>query len=132
MVACIGSLHAVAGGFEALAAASEKWLLVGDGFWQRRPSPAFMEALGGASEDELPALDGLLARGDARCVSVASDEDWDRYEWTLIANALGWADANPGDPLEPAVRAYAEAARARVSLPGGRGTLGFALVLYRA
>ena len=131
LVACIGSLHAVAGGLDALAAASERWLLVGDGFWRRRPSPALLDALGGATEDELPTLAGLLARGDARYLSVATDEDWDRYEWTLIANALAWADAHPGDPLEPAVRAYAESARARVALPGARGTLGFALVLYR-
>jgi len=61
---------------------------------------------------------------------VASDEAWDRYEWTLIANGLAWAAAHPDDPLAGAVAARAREARARLLTEGGRDTLGFALVLF--
>src|SRR4051812_27659787 len=56
LVACIGSMHAVEGGLAELAGRGRA-VLVGDGFWRRRPEPAYLEALGGASEDELPYLD---------------------------------------------------------------------------
>ena len=130
VVACIGSMHAVPDGFASLVACGRPggFLLIGDGFWQRRPSAAFLEALGGATEDELPTLDGLLSRGSAEYLAVTSEEEWDRYEWTLIGNAFAHVAAHPE---ADDVRAYAERARARVSLPDGRGTIGFALVLYR-
>src|SRR4051794_213170 len=121
LVACLGSIHAVAGGFHELASLSSRWLLVADGFWRRTPSPEYLEALGGATEDELTDLPGLIARGDASYVAVTTDEEWDRYEWTLIHNLLAAGK-----------RERAERARARWAMPGGRDTLGFALVLYRA
>jgi hypothetical protein len=52
---------------------------------------------------------------------VASEADWDRYEWRLILNA-----ERAG---HPALAERAARARARLALPGGRETLGFALVL---
>ena len=58
---------------------------------------------------------------------VASDEDWARYEETLIAN--GEAELAQGD--DPALRAWVEAARARWEHPDGKDTLGFALLTLR-
>ena len=55
--------------------------------------------------------------------SVASDQDWDRYEWRLILNS-----ERSG---LPELRERAEAARRRLALPHGRETLGFALVLLK-
>jgi SAM-dependent methyltransferase len=137
LVACIGSMHAVDGGLAELAshAAPDGLVLIGDGFWRREPPSAYLEALG-ASADELPHLPGLLATGDAAglepaYVAVTTDDEWDRYEWTLIHNGLRWAAEHPGDPLAADVAAWARRARARVLVPGGRDTLGFALVLFR-
>ena len=54
---------------------------------------------------------------------MASETDWDRYEWTLILNAERHG--------APELRERAAQARRRLTLPGGRETLGFALVLLR-
>lgn len=63
--------------------------------------------------------------------SVASEADWDRYEWRLILNAERWAAAHPADPGAPALRQRAHVAGERITMPDGRETLGFALVLLR-
>jgi hypothetical protein len=55
--------------------------------------------------------------------SVASEADWDRYEWTQILNS-----ERDGDPV---LRERAQQARRRLTMPGGRDTLGFALLLMR-
>jgi hypothetical protein len=55
---------------------------------------------------------------------VASEADWDRYEWRLILNA-----ERSGIP---ALRERAQQARGRITMPGGRETLGFALLLLQA
>lgn len=103
-------------------------VVYGEGFWRTRPSPAFLDALGGATEDELSDLDGLnaaiVAAGftclDAR---LASEDDWAQYEETLAANA-----ERHGSPES---RAYAERIRRRRALPDGTDTLGFALFVLR-
>ncbi len=86
----------------------------------------FPDALGGATADEPPDYGGLLNAAQAAALtpvyaSVASEADWDRYEWRLILNA-----ERAG---HPALAERAARARARLALPGGRETLGFALVL---
>ena len=142
LVICIASSHAL-GGFPAALgelrrlAAPGGLVLLGEGFWRRPPSTEYLDALGGASADELPDLTGLArAAEDAGLtplhLSVASDADWDRYEWRLILNAERWATAHEDDPGGPALRERARRARERVTMPGGRETLGFALVLLCA
>lgn len=124
----VGSSHAL-GGFPAALTALKRLgrvVLYGEGFWRRRPSDAFLAALGGASVDELSDLDGLRRAAvdaglDIRHEWVASDEDWARYEETLAANAERHGTA---DTL-----AYAQRIRARRALTDGTDTLGFALVL---
>jgi SAM-dependent methyltransferase len=127
----VGSSHAH-GGFpvavEALRALAPV-VLYGEGFWQRPPSEDFLSALGGATVEELPDLDGLRAgvRGvgfDIVHESCASEEDWARYEETLAANAERHH--------APDTRAYARQIRRRRALPGGTDTLGFALLVLRA
>ena len=64
-------------------------------------------------------------------VRVASEADWDRYAWTLIANGERFL-AERRDASEAAdLRARVNASRDRITAPGGRGTMGFALVLLR-
>jgi SAM-dependent methyltransferase len=102
--------------------------LYGDGFWQRRPSPEFLTALGDATEDELTDLDEL--RGVIRDAgfeilheSIAGEGDWQRYEETLAATAERHDT--------PESLAYARRIRDRRGIPGGAETLGFALFVLR-
>ena len=126
----VGSSHAL-GGFPAVLEALRDLggsALYGEGFWRRPPSEEFLAALGGATADELPDLDGLRAavRGVGFAITrewLASDEDWARYEETLAANAERHDT--------PETLAYARRIRHRRALPGGTDTLGFALLVLR-
>lgn len=133
LVVCVASSHAIGGFPEALGALRGLTepggqVLLGEGYWRRPPSDEYLEALGGASAEELPDYPGLIHAAEAAGLtpvyaSVAGEADWDRYEWRLILNSER-AGA-------PELRERAERARRRLTLPGGRETLGFALVLLR-
>jgi SAM-dependent methyltransferase len=132
LTACLGSIHALGGlapGLERMATLTRPggWVLLADGFWSREPDPAYLANLG-ASRDELPDRSELLLAGarhglTTTYVAETTEQAWDRYEWTLIHN--GELDGRPE------VREWAARARARYAGPGGRGTLGFALMLMR-
>jgi cyclopropane fatty-acyl-phospholipid synthase-like methyltransferase len=141
LTACIGSSHALGGLDDALARLSELTrpgghVLLGDGFWAAEPPQAYLDALGGATRDELPdGLAALVRHGDrhglrAAHVRVASAEDWDRYEWTLMANGERHLAAHPDAPEAEGLRAWNDRSRELLLGPGGRGTMGFALILY--
>ena len=135
LVCCIASSHAIGGWDEALREEARlgRQALVGEGFWRREPTESYLrDALGGATRDELPTydelLDGARAAGwEVVDASVASDEDWARYEETLIAQGEAHL---AGDP-DPDLRAWVDAARTRWDHPDGRDTLGFALLTLR-
>ncbi len=139
LVCCLASSHAVGpwadalSGLAALARADGGLGLVGEGFWRREPSAGYLEALGGASADELPlGLEGLEAGARAAGwevvdTAVASDADWKAYEETLIVNG----EAALEDEDDPGLREWVEAARARWEHPDGRDTMGFALLTLR-
>lgn len=103
-------------------------VVYGEGYWMATPSGEFLQALGGATIDELPDLAGLRsAVSDAGFEIVheelAGEEDWAAYELALVANAERHGDA---DAL-----AYAGRIRERRALPDGGRTLGFALLVLR-
>ena len=135
---CLGSSHALGGlepALERLAAwiGADGAVLLADGFWQREPDPAFLEALGGASPDELPSYEGLMRAGRAAglepvWVATSSQRDWEDYEWSLIANGDAYVRAHPE---AVGVRDWIARARERLLAPGGRDTIGFALVVMR-
>jgi SAM-dependent methyltransferase len=139
LVCCLASSQAIGGweqalgGLHALARPDGGLGLVGEGFWQRPPSAGYLEALGGASPDELPdGLAGLEAGARGAGWEVleaveASGDDWAAYEESLIAN--GEAELAEGD--DPELRAWVDAARARWEHPDGKDTLGFALLTLR-
>jgi SAM-dependent methyltransferase len=127
----VGSSHAHGGFPEALAVLRilAPVALYGEGFWQRPPAGDFLQALGGATVDELADLAGLhaaIARAGFAVVheSVAGSEDWAHYEETLTVNAERHDT--------PDTRAYAQRIRARRALPGGTDTLGFVLLALSA
>jgi SAM-dependent methyltransferase len=110
-------------------------VLYGDGFWRREPIPEYLAALG-AEADELPDYGGLAGAGmDAGLtplyIAASSDDDWDRYEWGLLHSAERYAAAHPDEPGIDGLLEWAHAGRDRYLGPGGRDTLGFALVLFR-
>lgn len=121
-----GGFPEALGALAALARPGGGRVLLGEGFWRRPPSPAFLDALGGATADELPlGLDALLdaARAvglESLATAVASDADWAAYEDGLATEAERYDD---GDAV-----AYAGRIRARHALADGRTTLGFALL----
>ena len=130
----VGSSH-VHGGYPAALgalrslAAPGGTVIYGEGYWREPPTPAFLDALGGATEDELDNLGGLrsnvLSAGfDIASLTEAGEADWAAYEETLAANA-----ERDGGP-ETAV--YARRIRERRALPEGTSTLGFALFVLRA
>src|SRR4051812_2009310 len=93
----VGSSH-VHGGYPAALGtlrtlvADGGAVVYGEGYWREEPSPGFLAALGGATEDELDTFGGLrsaaVAAGfEIEAVAEASDADWTRYEETLAANA---------------------------------------------
>jgi hypothetical protein len=138
-VACVASSHAIGAWDEALRglaglARPGGLGLVGEGFWRRPPGAGYLERLGGASADELPAgLDALEAGARAAgwevlAAAVASDRDWAAYEETLIANGEAELARRGSDPD---LRAWIDAARARRDGEGGRDTMGFALLTLR-
>ena len=141
LAVCIASSHALGGfpaaleGLRELVAPGGQ-VLLGEGYWRRPPSAEYLDALGQASAGELAGYGGLLeAAGDAGLTTlwscVASERDWDRYEWTLVLNCERWAAQHAGDPAAEALRERAAGARLRMAMAGGRETLGFALLLLR-
>jgi SAM-dependent methyltransferase len=141
LVICIASSHAIGGFPDALGAlrdltAPGGQVLLGEGFWRRPPSDEYLVALGDASADELADYPGLMRAAEEAGLTplyscVASEADWDRYEWRLVLNAERWAAANPDDPGADLLVERARRARERMSMPAGRETLGFTLTLLR-
>ncbi|HEX8207616.1 MAG TPA: methyltransferase [Solirubrobacteraceae bacterium] len=139
VVVCIASSHAFGSWSDALVgmrslARPGGRALVGEGFWRREPTDSYLQALGGATVDELPFHDGLLdgaraAGWEVEDERVASDADWTRYEETLIANGERHLASREG---APELRAWVEAAKGRWNHPDGRDTLGFTLLTLRA
>ena len=130
LVVCIASSHALGGFPEALGRLRDlgTQVLLGEGYWRREPSREYLQALGDATREELPDYGGLFDAAQEAGLTplwscVASERDWDRYEWTQVVNA----ERHGGEQL----RERARGARRRLTLPGGRETLGFALVLLR-
>ena len=65
LVVCVASSHALGGFPGALGTlrglvAGGGRVLLGEGYWQREPSPAYLDALGGTSADELGSYTELL------------------------------------------------------------------------
>ena len=104
-------------------------LLLGEGFWEREPTPAQLAAMPIPLEQcrSLPDLVDLALDHGYRllALSQASLDEWDDFE---SRHALGWERwllANPDSPHADEIRAQADTHR-QAWLRGWRGVLGLA------
>src|SRR3954453_17191485 len=105
LVVNVAASHAFGSWDEALAALASLvrpggQVLFGEGYWRRAPPAAVLRALG-ARADELPDLAGLVRGAEAvglRALQlvVASEDDWDRYEWRLDRQGEGGGGRRAG------------------------------------
>ncbi|MGG1676046.1 SAM-dependent methyltransferase [Neobacillus sp. NRS-1170] len=137
---CIGSTHAL-GGLESTLETMKRlvrkngFLLIGEGYWKQTPSAEYLAALGGAEESELRShAENVKAGEELGLVPlwsyVASEEDWDEYEWLYSMSIENYCLENPEDPDYDAMLERIRAWR-RTYLTWGRDTLGFGLYLFR-
>lgn len=139
VVLSVGAAHAFGGLLPALSAArghlaADGCVLVGDGFWEREPTPAALDALGASSaefDDLATTVDRVTADGWTPVYGhVSTAEEWDDYEWAWTGSLARWALDNPGDPGSAAAREAAQEHRDGW-LRGYRGVLGFVTLLLR-
>ncbi|MBA4865469.1 class I SAM-dependent methyltransferase [Streptomyces sp. PSKA54] len=140
LVLSVGAAHAFGGLLPTLRAARGHLapggsVLVGDGFWEREPDRATLDAGFAADEfaDLATTVDRVVADGWLPVYGhVSTLEEWDDYEWSWTGTLTRWALDHPDDPGHDDALKAANAHR-EAWLRGYRGTLGFVtLVLRRA
>jgi len=103
LVLCVGASHAFGGLLPTLAAVRAQLapggrVLIGDGFWDRTPSPEAIEMLGDfadlATTMDLVAADGWTPVGG----HVSTRRELDDYEWAWTGSLAAWALGHPDDP----------------------------------
>ena len=107
--------------------------LIGEGFWEREPTPEALTRLGAEPSDFLD-LPGTVAAAESAgfdtIYAYTSDlSEWDDYEWSWTGTLLRWANENPG-PDADAARAAALEHR-DMWLHGYRRILGFVTLLLQ-
>ncbi|GAA0702435.1 class I SAM-dependent methyltransferase [Kitasatospora atroaurantiaca] len=140
VVLCVGATHAFGGLLPTLAAVREHLApggvaVVGDCFWEREPSRAALDELGGIAAEEYADLPTTVERVVAEGWTpvqghVSSLQEWDDYEWAWTGSLAEWALDNPGHP-ESEEAATVAAEHRHGWLSGYRGTLGFVTLLLR-
>lgn len=139
LVSVVGATHAFGGLLPALTAvrthlAPGGSVLVGEGFWEREPSPAALDALDADPrefDDLATTVDRVAADGWTPVYAhVSTPGEWDDYEWSWTGSLSRWALDHHGHP-ESAHALEAAAAHREGWLRGYRGTLGFVTLLLR-
>ncbi len=135
---CVGSTS-IFGGARATVRALARiarpggFVVLGEGYWRKEPDPAYLASFGGR-RDELVSHEDNVAMGVAEGLvphyaSVASEDDWDRYEWLHCRAVERYAEESPWDPDVPALLARVRGWR-DAWLRWGRETMGFGLYLF--
>ncbi|MFD0542092.1 class I SAM-dependent methyltransferase [Streptomyces mexicanus] len=135
LVLCVGATHAFGGLLPALAAA-RKYLapggrvLVGDGFWERDPSPEAVELLGELTD--LPTtLERVVTDGWTPVHGhISTRRELDDYEWAWTGSLASWALDHPTDPDSAQALETATTHRDQW-LRDYRDTLGFVCLVLR-
>lgn len=109
-------------------------ILLGEGYWKKKPAPEYLAALG-ATEAEMDSHESNQRLGEANSLALvwsaaASDADWDNYETAYSDNIARFAAANPQDPDTPAMLDRSRNWNA-VYKAHGRATMGFGLYLFQ-
>ncbi|MCE9520965.1 MAG: class I SAM-dependent methyltransferase [Alphaproteobacteria bacterium] len=110
-------------------------ILLGEGYWHTTPSPAFLEALGGANEGDMTSHAGNVAAGEALGLvplwaTTASLAEWDDYEFRYSRAIEDFVAENPGDPdAKDMIARIREWRKAYLTM--GRDTLGYGFYLFR-
>ncbi|MEU8697638.1 class I SAM-dependent methyltransferase [Streptomyces sp. NPDC048680] len=135
LVLSFGAAHAFGGLLPTLAAAREHLapggrVLVGDGFWDREPSPEAVAMLGDFA-DLATTVDRVIADGWTPVHGhVSSRQELDGYEWACWGSLADWALDHPADPDGAEVLALS-ATRRSEWLRGYRDTWGFVSLVLR-
>jgi SAM-dependent methyltransferase len=109
-------------------------VLLGEGYWRREPAAEYLAALG-AAPDELADYAGTIRAGEEEGLTplyavVASEADFDRYEWRWSLNGERYAAEHHDEPGVSDFLAWIRNGRRRYVELGGRETLGFGLFLF--
>ncbi|MFF8913095.1 SAM-dependent methyltransferase [Streptomyces sp. NPDC015032] len=103
VVLSVGATHAFGGLLPTLAAAREHLapggrVLIGEGFWERTPSPEAVEMLGDFT-DLATTVDRVVADGWTPVHGhVSTRRELDDYEWACWGSLASWALDHPADP----------------------------------
>lgn len=109
------------------------YILIGDGYWRRRPPGEYVKFLGTSDAEYLDHRGNVQAGVEAGLIPMhavtATQDEWDEYEWKYARAIERYAGEHPEDPDVPAmverIRRWRDA-----YLRWGRDTLGFALYLF--
>ena len=135
---CLGASW-IWGGYPGMLDAMAKFaspggfVLLGEPFWRRPPSSAYLEAAG-LQPDSFDTHAGNLRSGVERGLVplhsiVSSEDDWDHYEGRQWYATERYAAENPADPDVPELLAAMRKHRERY-LNWGRDELGWAIYLF--
>ena len=103
LVLCCGVSHAFGGLLPTLEAARAHLapggrVLIGDGYWERPPSPGAVEMLGDFA-DLAGVLDAVVAAGWTPVGGhLSTRQERDDYEWAWTGSLAGWALDHPTHP----------------------------------
>ncbi|MFI5750633.1 SAM-dependent methyltransferase [Streptomyces sp. NPDC051644] len=116
LVLSVGATHAFGGLLSTLAAARKHLapggrVLIGEGFWEREPSPEAVEMLGDFT-DLATTLDRVVADGWTPVHGhISTRRELDDYEWACWGALASWALDHPADPDSSQVRETAATRR---------------------
>ncbi|MFF1415154.1 SAM-dependent methyltransferase [Streptomyces sp. NPDC058289] len=116
LVVSVGATHAYGGLLPTLAAARKHLapggrVLIGEGFWDRSPSPEAVEMFGDLA-DLATTVDLVVADGWTPVHGhVSTRGELDAYEWACWGSLASWALDHPADPDSGHVLATATARR---------------------
>lgn len=132
-ILCIGSTHALGGLEGTLEFCRTRLkpgakLLIGEGFWAKKPEAAYLEKLGGSDDQFSTHAENALRITNAGYrlwySSASSQDDWDEYEGRYRYSIVEWCENNPSDPEASDYLARSDSWY-DAYLRWGRETLGF-------
>ncbi|SHL35067.1 SAM-dependent methyltransferase [Streptomyces yunnanensis] len=135
VVLSFGATHAFGGLLPTLAAARKHLapggrVLVGEGFWDRPPSPEAVEMLGNFT-DLATTVDRVVADGWTPVDGhVSTRRELDDYEWACWGSLAAWALDHPAD-VDSAHALETATTRRSEWLRGYRDTWGFVSLVLR-